>query len=269
VRPDASPLPWDTALVTGASSGIGEAFVRELARGGVRQVVAVARRRERLETLAAEVGGVSGCDVQPLAADLTDPDDRATVETRLASGWPPVELLVNNAGVGTAGPFDRLDPDGEQRQIELNVTAVVRLTRAALPGMIERRGGAVLNVASLAANQPTPGMATYGGAKAFVALFGEALYEELRGTGVTVTTSLPGYTRTEFQDHLHATGYDEAPGFAWMSAAAVASASLSDAAAGRALSIPGAGYKVVAALEAPVPRSARRWLMGRLSSFTR
>lgn len=268
--PRSALAPWSTALVTGASSGIGAAIARELADRGVGRVVLVARRQDRLEALAEELSARSSAAVEVLVADLADADGRAAVEARLAEPGtaPPVDLLVNNAGIGTAGSFWELPIDGEQAEIDLNVTAVVRLTRAALPGMIARVGGSILNVSSLACNQPSPRMATYSATKAFVTLFTESLHEELRGTAVTATAVLPGYIRTEFQRHLGtAAGYDAAPSFAWMRPEQVAVEALDAAAAGKALCIPGLGYRIVAALEAPLPRSARRWLIGRLSGL--
>lgn len=261
------PLPWATALVTGASSGIGAAIAHQLASRGVGRLVLVARRASLLDELAADLHDRWGTVGEVLAADLIDPADRARVEQRLRATDRPVDLLVNNAGIGTAGAFLRLDPDGEEREIDLNVTAVVRLTRAVLPGMVERRVGSVLLVSSMAGNQPSPGMATYSATKAFVTLFSESLHEELRGTGVTTTALLPGYTRTGFQDQVGETDFDDVPAFVWMSAEAVAANAVEAAAAGRPLCIPGAVYRAANALETPLPRSARRWLMGRLSAF--
>ncbi|MCX7620359.1 MAG: SDR family oxidoreductase [Acidimicrobiales bacterium] len=270
----ARPLvaPWPTALVTGASSGIGAAIARELVDRGVRRVVLVARRREQLEALAEELRRRSrgGAVVEVIVADLSDPESRAAVEARLAepSAEPPVDLLVNNAGVGTSGAFWELPVDGEQTEIDLNVTAVVRLTRAVLPGMIARIGGSILNISSLAGNQPAPRMATYAATKAFVTSFTESLHEELRGTAVTATAVLPGYVHTEFQSHLGTvSGYESAPRFAWMQPERVAVEALDAAAAGRPLCVPGLGYRIVAALESPLPRSARRWLISRLGGL--
>ncbi|MEZ5141704.1 MAG: SDR family oxidoreductase [Acidimicrobiales bacterium] len=263
-------VPWTSALVTGASSGIGEALALELARRGVGHLVLVARRADRLQALATDLAQRHDTSVEVLAADLTDPGERARVEQRLDADddrHPPIDLLVNNAGFGTAGPLVELSPDDEEREIALNVTAVTRLTRAVLPGMIERGRGAILNVSSMASFQPTPGMATYAGTKAFVTLFSESLYEELRGTGVTVTALCPGYVRTEFQSHIPEEGYSSVPDVAWLSLPAVARQAVTAAARGRALCVPGLGYRVVTALEAPLPRGARRVLMGKLSAM--
>lgn len=263
-----STCRWRAALVTGASSGIGRALVWELASRGAPSLILVARRQEVLTALGEELTERFGTDVEVLAADLVDDLDRGSVEARLASDHEPVDLLVNNAGIGRRGAFFRLDPDGEQDQVALNVTAVLRLARAALPGMVSRHFGTIVNVSSMAASQPSPGMATYAATKAFVTLFSESLFEELRGTGVTTTAVLAGYTRTNFQRSEAGDGYDDAPEFAWMSPRSVAEEALDAAAEGRALCIPGSLYRTVNALESPLPRSARRWLMGRLSRFS-
>jgi short-subunit dehydrogenase len=253
---------WNTALVTGASSGIGEAIARHLGVSGTRDLILVARRAERLRRLAAELDSAQGCHVEVLVADLGDIAGVELVARRLADDAAPVDLLVNNAGFGTSGPFASSDIDREVDEIDLNVTAVVRLTRAALSSMVPRRRGAVLNVSSLASFQPTPGNATYGATKAFVTAFTEALHEELRGSGVTATAVCPGYTRTEFQQKVGESEYNSAPSWVWMSADDVAAEALAAAANGRAISVPGAGYKIVGVLSDLVPRSAKRRLMG-------
>ncbi len=260
-------LPWSAALVTGASSGIGEALARRLAAGGVGHLVLVARRADRLETLAAQLGADHGTTTEVLVADLADPGALASVEARLAEPGdePAVDLLVNNAGLGTSGAFVTLPVDGEDHEIRVNVLALVRLCRAALAPMVERGTGAVMNISSMASYQPSPGLATYSASKAFVTMFSEALHEEVRGTGASVTAVLPGFTRTEFQAKVGDSEFNDAPAFVWMTAEAVAEAAITATAAGKALCIPGLGYKAVAAAVTPFPRSARRWLMGRAS----
>ena len=259
--------PWGRALVTGASSGIGRAMARRLGRAGV-DLVVVARDRGRLDALAAELmspgvtGEEAGVDVEVMVADLADPADLATVEQRLADRARPVDLAVNNAGFGTYGDFANLDVDGETREIAVNVTALVRLTHAALRAMLGRGHGAVLNVSSVAGLQATPGNATYGATKAFVASFGEAVVGELAGTGVTLTTVLPGFTRTEFQARAGIAGR-RIPGPAWQSADAVATQALDAAAAGRPWFVPGALNKVAAAAMTPLPRGLRRRVAAR------
>jgi short-subunit dehydrogenase len=165
-------------------------------------LIIVARSRERLETLAGRLQQSYGIAVEVVVADLTQSTALRTVEERVA-GDQALELLVNNAGFGTTGPFARLDPDQEEAEIRLNVLALVRLTRAVLPGMIARGRGAIINVSSLAAFAPGPYDAIYGATKAFVNSFTEALHEELCGTGVHVQTLCPGFTYTEFQQRWH------------------------------------------------------------------
>ncbi|HEY3241638.1 MAG TPA: SDR family oxidoreductase, partial [Acidimicrobiia bacterium] len=198
--PSGSPRApgWERALVTGASGGIGEVLARRLAARGC-HLVLVARTEPALEKLASELSAAHGVDVEVLPADLITEEGVAAVEARLAQdGAPPVDLLVNNAGYGSAGPFAELDPARVAGEVRLNVLALVRLTRAAVPGMVARGRGSVLNVSSVASLQPLPNMATYAATKAFVTSFSESLHEELRGRGVTVTALLPGFTRTGF-----------------------------------------------------------------------
>jgi len=262
-------VPWSSALVTGASAGIGEEIAKQLASRGVNRIVLVARRADKLTELGASLTARHGTEVEVLAADLCDPAGVRLVEARLADERPDhaVDLLVNNAGFGTAGDFVDLPADEEERQITLNVTALVRLTRAALPGMVARGQGAVMNVSSMATYQPSPGMATYGGTKAFVTQFSEAIYEELRGSGVTVTCVMPGFTRTEFQSHIQEAAYEQAPSFAWTPVDLVARLAVTATAKGKALCIPGPMYQAAAALITPLPRTARRLLIARLQGL--
>ncbi len=242
---------YRTALVTGASSGIGRAFAVALAKRGT-TVVAVARRRDRLEQLAEEVG-----NVEVLEADLTDEEQLVGVEKRLANTANPIDLVVNCAGFGTQGRFATLPAEVEDRQVRLNVLAVVRLTRAALPGMIERGHGAVVNVSSVAGHQPIPLWATYSASKAFVTTFTRAVAAELRGTGVQLLTLLPGFTQTEFQDH---SGFERKliPGPFWMTPAEVVTAALRDLDRGRVHSFPGIHNRIVAAASRMSPWALTR-----------
>jgi uncharacterized protein len=252
---------WQRALVTGGSGGIGEALARRLAARGC-HLVLVARTQLALEKLAGELSAAHGVDVEVLPADLTTEEGVASIEARLTdAGALPVDLLVNNAGYGSAGPFAALDPARVAGEVRLNVLALVRLTRAAVPGMVDRGAGAVLNVSSVAGLQPIPNMATYAATKAFVTSFSESLHEELRGRGVTVTALLPGFTRTGFKARsgLERSGI---PDFAWMDAGRVADAALAATAAGRALCIPGLAWKALSALTRPLPRSLVRRVMG-------
>jgi len=236
----------------------------ELADRGT-PVVLVARDAARLDELATEVRGRHGVEAEVIVADLTDPADRAKVEDRLAVD-PAIDLLVNNAGFATFGQFATLDPEAEEREVMLNVVAVVRLTRAVLPSMVERGRGWILNVSSVASLQPAPLIATYGATKAFVSSFSESLHEELRRTGVQVTAVLPGFTRTEFQQRAGLSYTSGVPNFLWQSPEACASAALSGAAAGRPIVVPGALNKVAVATTSPLPRRLKRFLAGRMGA---
>jgi uncharacterized protein len=204
-------------------------------------------------------------DVEVLVADLADPTDLAAVEARVADAGRPVDLVVNNAGFGTYGRSADLDIAGEEREIAVNVTALVRLTHAALRAMRPRGRGAVLNVGSIAGLQATPGNATYGATKSFVASFGEALAGEVAGTGVTVTTVLPGYTRTEFQQRAGYKGRD-IPGFAWQSVEDCAAEALAATRAGKAWVVTGRLNRVMVAAAGVAPRGLKRRVAARVSS---
>src|SRR6266498_2627304 len=191
-QPSGRTAGW--AVVTGASSGLGREFALALAKRG-QPVLAVARRGDRLRTLADEASAGGG-RVEPLIADLST---AAGIETVLATAAAlEVDVLVNNAGVATYGPFVSLSPERERELVRLNVEAIVALTRGLLPAMLARGRGGLINVASQMAFQPMPYFAVYAASKAFVLSFSEALAEELRGSGVRVTAIAPGFTSTEF-----------------------------------------------------------------------
>ncbi|MGH9183922.1 MAG: SDR family NAD(P)-dependent oxidoreductase [Acidimicrobiales bacterium] len=250
--------------MTGASSGIGEAFARRLAASGT-DLVLVARRVDRLQALAGELGPEHGVEVEVVGADLTDAVALTTVERRLADADSPVDLLVNNAGFGTAGPFATLPMEGEEREIVLNVVAVVRLTRAALPPMLERGGGAIVNVSSTAGFQPLPQLATYAASKAFVTSFTQAVAEEVRGRGVAVQALCPGLTRTEFHQ-VAGIGVGRAGGGGrgplWQGPDRVAARSLSALGGSKVVCIPGRLDAAAVAVASLVPRRVRRRLAG-------
>jgi hypothetical protein len=187
------------ALVTGASSGIGLALARVLAVEG-HDLVLVARREAELERLAKDLHGVHGTDSLVVAADLSDPAAPADVERAVSAAGKNVDVLVNNAGFGLNGSFARLPIEDQQRMLAVNVVALTELTRRFVPGMVERRHGRILNVASTAAFQPGPFMAVYYASKAYVLSFTEALAEELAGTGVTATALAPGVVPSGFQE---------------------------------------------------------------------
>jgi short-subunit dehydrogenase len=243
--------PRPRALVTGASAGIGKAFAERLARDGY-DLVLVARRGERLEALAKQLRESHGSEVEVLVADLVDAGDLLAVEQRV-SAPPGLDLLVNNAGFGTVGAFHESDADREEQEILLNNVALVRLARAALPRMVERGRGAVVNVSSMAGFLPAPYNATYGATKAFVTSFSEALAEELRGTGVRVQALCPGFTRTEFQQVAHV-DTSSIPDLAWMEPDPVVDASLKGLEAGVVVCVPGLTNRATSLVARSLPR---------------
>lgn len=189
---------YSTALVTGASSGIGEQFARQLAARGVNLILA-ARSEQRLRALAEELEKAHpGISVTVMAADLSAAGTADELAGKLLTAQTQVDLLVNNAGIGSHGPVAQEDPEAVARQIQLNCGSLVALTTRLLPPMLARRRGGVLNVASTAAFQPIPTMAVYGASKAFVLSFTEALWAETAGSGVRVLALCPGPTQTRF-----------------------------------------------------------------------
>lgn len=251
---------WNRALVTGASSGIGKAIAEQLAADGTRLVV-VARDEERLDALAASVD----VDVEVIVADLGDRAALDDVVMRLRDDEHPIDLLVNNAGFGLTGPFHELDIDREGAVVDVNITALHRLTHAAASAMVERGGGGgILNVSSLAATMPAPNSATYAATKAFVSSFSEALHGELMEHHVHVTALCPGFTRTEFQDRADFDASD-IPDLLWQSADEVAAAGLKGVDQNRAYVVPGALNKVGAAMLGAMPGALRRVIVPRFA----
>lgn len=244
-------MPRPVALITGPTSGIGAGYARRFARDGY-DLVLVARDADRLNRLADELKSTAG-DVEVLPADLGDAADRQRVSDRLAAG---VRVLVNNAGFATSGDFWSTDPAMLQSQLDVNVTAVMHLTRAALPGMLDAGAGTVINIASVAGLVPGRG-STYSASKAWVISFSEGLSVGLQGTGVSVHAVCPGYVRTEF--HARA-GIDmsKSPSFMWLEVDDVVSQSLADIARGKVISIPGLQYKAIIAAERMIPRTLMR-----------
>jgi short-subunit dehydrogenase len=259
------PDPTSTCLVTGASSGIGTEFARQLAAKGF-GVFLVARREDRLRELADEIEREHGVRVEVASADL---EQRAAYEAlpgTIAERGLTVDILVNNAGFTTVGDVHS-NPDRQLGMIRVNCEALVALTSAFLPGMVERGRGAVINVASTASFQPIPAQAVYAASKAFVRSFSEAVSSEVKGTGVSVTALCPGPVATEF---VEAGGFkkgaDEMPSFLFSSAEDVARAGIEGARKDKRVVIPGIGNRVTAKFGQYAPHSV---LLGPMASAYR
>jgi short-subunit dehydrogenase len=241
------PSADSTCVVTGASSGIGSEIARELSRRGY-GVTLVARREDRLRELAAELG--KRAEVH--ACDVTDPAAREALADSLTAR---VDVLVNNAGFSTIGPFAQTDRDRELAMIRTNIEAVVDFCALFIPGMVERGAGAVLNLASTASFQPLPMQAGYAATKAFVLSFTESLHAELAGTGVTATALCPGPVKTEFVDVAGFQGVDRMPDRFWSKAEDVAKAGIKGLDQGKRVVIPGALNRASALGGQHAPRS--------------
>jgi short-subunit dehydrogenase len=247
------PQPSSTCLITGASSGIGTEFARQLAAKG-HGVFLVARREERLRALADDLERLHGIRAEVIAADL---EDRAAVDAlpaQVAERGLEVEVLINNAGFTTVGDV-HANPDRQLGMVRVNIDALVALTCAYLPAMVDRGRGAVIQVASVASFQPIPVQATYAATKAFVRSFSEAVSAELKGTGVTMTALCPGPVATEF---LEAGGFKHAspgPSFIWSTPEDVAKAAIEGAEKGKRVVIPGVGNRASAMFGQHGPRS--------------
>lgn len=238
-----------TALVTGASSGLGAEFARQLGARGA-HVVLVARDRSALDAVAAQVREAGGT-AETLPADLLDADALAAVEQRLADPARPVDLLVNNAGFGLDLAFDRTDVDAEVRHLRLHVEVALRLTHAVLPEMLARAGGRVVNVASVAGFVPR---GTYGAAKGWLISFSRWANVVYGPRGVTVTAVCPGFVHTSFHERLGlAPGAEGVPPGLWITAAEVVRHGLRDAARGRSVSVPSVRYKMLVAASRLLP----------------
>lgn len=235
-----------TALVTGASSGIGADMARQLGAAGAR-VILVARREEALTGVAQSIRQ-SGGEAVVVAADLEPADSAAELVDRL--GDETVDVLVNNAGFGIQGPFLDADADAVEGMVGLNVTTLTSLTRRLLPGMVHRQRGGVLNVASVAAFVPAPSFAVYAATKAYVLSLSEALFQEMKGTGVHITCLCPGTVKTEFADRA---GMSEAFFSGAMASPTVARAGLDGLAQGRRRVVPGWSNKIQTAAVRFVP----------------
>jgi uncharacterized protein len=246
------PTSRPTALVTGASAGIGREFAVQLAARG-QDLVLVARDRARLEALAAELTSRYAVSAEVLVADLSDRSALQAVADRVADPGRPVDVLVNNAGYGQRRSFLRNDVAAEEAAFDVLTRAVLVLSHAAGVAMRERGRGQIINVSSVAGFIAS---GSYSAAKAWVTTFSEALASELAGTGVTVTALCPGFTNTEFQQRAGIS--KPGPGFLWLDPARLVSDCLDDVARGRVISVPGLQYKAVVGLLRVVPRSLIR-----------
>ena len=251
-----------TTLITGASAGLGEGFARALAAQG-EDLILTARRTDRLEALAAELDAKHGVDIHILSADLADPAAPAKLMTAIAAAGVTVDQLINNAGYGLRGPVAELDAGAQLGIVDVNCRALVALAHAVLPGMIARRNGGILNVASTAAFQPGPWMAVYYASKAFVLSFSEALHEEVREHGVRVAALCPGPTLTEFADRA---GMTDMPLFTRLASGpdAVVRDGLAALKANTAVKVSGAMNAAMAESIRLTPRSWARRIAGSL-----
>lgn len=244
-------------LITGASAGLGAEFARQCARRG-EELVLVARRRDRLEALAEEIGGKA----HVIAADLSDPSAPERLVSEIQDRGLEIDTLINNAGFGLAGRFAALPLDRQLEMVDLNMRALTALTHLVLPGMLERRRGAILNVASTAAFQPGPGFAVYFATKAYVLSFTEALHQELKRKGIRVSALCPGPTRTEFGSVAGVTSasFDR---FAADSPEVVA-AGLKGLDRNKAIVVPGLANKLTAHSGRMIPRGVMRRIVASL-----
>jgi len=239
-----------TALITGATAGIGAAFARRFAAARY-DLVLVARNVERLESAAAELSLLGAGKVEVVPADLATVEGRALVEDRLADPLRGIDVLVNNAGFGQGSAFLSHPVEDEEQMLDVLVRAVLRLTRAALPGMIERGRGAVINVSSVAGFVPR---GTYSSAKAWVTNFSESIAAEVHGTGVRVVAVCPGFTHTEFHERADIDTGD-IPGWMWLEADEIVEGALRDLRRGLPVSVPSMQYKAITAVAKLVPRN--------------
>ena len=251
------PSTRPVAAITGASAGIGATFARTLAARGY-DFILIARRADRLQELAAELAKRNGAKSEILAADLNDGGDLERVAERLRAAG--VDMLVNNAGFGVKGQFAHAEYAGQRDMHLLHVMATLRLTHAVLDGMVARRKGAVINVASVAGFLASPGAVSYGASKSWINTFTEGIWMELRGTGspVKVQALCPGFTYSEFHDVAGMDRTKLAPKSWWHTAENVVEESLAGLERDRIFVIPGFRYRVLVTLLAVIPRSWRR-----------
>ncbi len=253
-----------TALITGASAGLGRELARLAARDG-QNLVVVARRRDRLDELASELSAAHGVTVTVIAVDLGDPASPRAIAERVGAAGIAIDCLMNNAGFGSHGPFAESDLARQLEMIGVNVRALVELTHLFLPGMLARKRGRILNVASIAGFVPGPFMATYYASKAFVLSFTEALATELRGSGVSATASCPGPTATEFGAVATSDGTKLFRSNV-ADAASVAGHAYRAMLAGKVVAIPGLMNKLIAQSVRLAPRAILRSIAAGLNT---
>lgn len=254
-----APSSSSLALITGATAGIGAEFARQCAREG-KDLILVARDAERLSAFCAELAAETGITARPLPADLTDPGDLEKVAAVLAE--EPVDLLVNNAGLGLNTSFLKSSVDAERHLLNLNVVAVMRLTHAALPAMVGRGRGDIVNVSSVAGFAATMPGSTYPASKAWVTSFSEAVGMLVRHRGVRVMALCPGFTRTEFHSRAGIAAH-QMPDWVWLRAEDVVRKGLRDLRKGKLVSVPSARYKTVVGALKITPRRALHRIMPR------
>ncbi|HSY15527.1 MAG TPA: SDR family oxidoreductase [Jatrophihabitantaceae bacterium] len=247
-----------TALVTGATAGLGAEFARHLAAKGL-DLVLVARDRTRLESTKIDLQGRRGISVETISADLATVDGCGDVAARILDPERPVELLVNNAGLGLYRAFGKADLADEDRMLDVNVRAVMHLSHAAVQAMRPRGRGMIVNVASVSGFVPRPETVSYGAGKAYVIAFTEGLAQLLAGTGVTATVVCPGFTRTEFHQRAQV-DMSYLPGWMWLDAAKVVAEGMADARRGKAVSVPDVRYKAIVGASRVAPRGLIRRL---------
>ena len=259
-----APSVSNTALITGASSGIGAAVATEFASRGY-SLILVARREERLRTLANELSSEHDVDAEVVVADLSEEEERDRLQSELGGRGRAVEVLVNNAGFGHQADFARSPRERMVEMVRVNVEAVVDLTSRFITPMVERGRGSIINIASTSAFQPLPGSAVYAASKSFVLSFSEAIRTELRGSGVTVTAVCPGPVRTEFMASAEVPGVeDRTPGIVWMSAEDIARHAVDGAAHDKRVVVPGTLNRAGALVGQHSPRAIALPLIGRI-----
>ncbi|MDQ3035678.1 MAG: SDR family oxidoreductase [Myxococcota bacterium] len=250
------------ALVTGASSGLGEEFARQLAQRGC-NVVLTARSRDKLQALGAQLGAAHGVQYRVITADLAAPDGAATLARELDALGVAIDHVVANAGFGTWGPCEEETSASQTEMVRVNCEALVAIVHHTIGGMLARRRGGVLLVASTAAFQPTPMFAVYGATKAFVRSFGEALAEEMRGRGVRVSVLCPGPVPTGFQARANSE-ISAAQRASVLSAQETVERGLAGYVAGKVVVVPGAANRVGALIASALPNSLVVPVVGRM-----